>query len=158
MSTTQENRHKGPCDSKDACLFFNVFISSANAKSFQFTLSSCFWTRIRAGSSRLKWDWGAVGWIEPSMLRALTKQCSWSLASDLNLPLLPHQTLREEQMSVSLRGRIWVHCSTVSVCSRQYLYSQQLCLVSTPCAQEVKQYNKSWLISLHLKSQVPLWD
>lgn len=55
MSTTQKRDTKAHVSPKMLARVFNMFISSANAKSFQFTSRSCFWvswTRIHAGSNR----------------------------------------------------------------------------------------------------------
>lgn len=86
------------------------------------------------------------------MLRTTMEQCSSSLASELSLPWLPRQTLREEQTSVPFGDRIWVHAQ-LSVCWTVPALKAATPWVPIPHASEVKQ---SWVVSLPLKSQVPL--
>lgn len=86
------------------------------------------------------------------MLRTTMEQCSSSLASELSLPWLPRQTLREEQTSVPFGDRIWVHAQ-LSVCWTVPALKAATPWVPIPHASDVKQ---SWVVSLPLKSQVPL--
>lgn len=126
----QENA-QNPCDYKDISLLFGQFTSSANAKSFQFTPRNCFWFSWTQNPHRRQQTGAGLGvadWVEPRMLRTTMEQCSSSLASELSLPWLPRQTLREEQTSVPFgeESEYMLNCLSAG----QYLHSKRLHLVS----------------------------
>lgn len=134
-------KHTKAHDCKDVHLLFSMYTSSANVKSFQLTLRSCFWFSWIQNPHRQQQTGaglGAADWVEPRMLKTTIRQCSWSLASELSLPSLPRRALREEHRHQCLLGEESEYSSIVCLLDSTCTQAATPC-VPIPHASEVKQ-------------------
>lgn len=74
------------------------------------------WTQNPRRQQHTRAGSGVADWVEPRVLRTMMEQCSWSLASELSLPSLLHQTLREEHRRQYPLGEESEHTAQLSVC------------------------------------------